>query len=227
MPDSNARIEGQSPLVKKSKLSIQPYFSESVVIKARARSLMESQETAARVLRDAEVQARDIIEKANSEADRIRDGALEAGKNAIKNVKRRETRKVQEKAGVVLQNLDAEIQRLQIEFQKNSMVFAIKVAGRILKDELSARPEKINELIEKCLSRLRDRDRITIHVHPSDAQYVESGLVDLQKGVQTGCRFLVVTDTKLPRSTAMVQAAGYQRASIDEMLKNALESLDR
>lgn len=82
---------------------------------------------------------------------------------------------------------------------------ALEVAARIVRAELSVRPERIVDIVRSAIRRATDRERMVIHVNPADVAVVREAAPEF--GAQIGgiSRIEVVDDPRIPAGGCIVE----------------------
>ncbi len=162
------------------------------------------------IIEAAERQARDILD----EAVRLRDDALEAGRlegyreglaewdDALLGLKRAR--------GSLDAKYEAELVRL-----------SVKVAEKIIGEELRTRPETIVSIVRECLRGVRHEQSLTVRVSPEEREEVLRQVESLTREV--GLRNIQVTaDTSVSRGGCIVES---ERGIVDARLETQLRRL--
>lgn len=99
---------------------------------------------------------------------------------------------------------------------------ALEVAARIVRAELSVRPERVADIVRGAIRRATDRERLMIHVNPSDVAIVREAAPEF--GTQIGgiTRVEVVDDPRIPAGGCIVETPS---GDIDARLATQFERL--
>ncbi len=119
--------------------------------------IVTATERAREIVAKAEAQAAAIVEAARQEAEAIRTTA-------------REEAQTSGRAEVAALLIDAEqaLARARAEAEPALARLAVGAAERLLRAELSLRPERVRELVAEVLDRARRAARLRLYAHPAD-----------------------------------------------------------
>jgi flagellar biosynthesis/type III secretory pathway protein FliH len=103
---------------------------------------------------------------------------------------------------------------------------AVETAARIVRAELSVRPELVVEVVRAAIRRATDRERIAVHVNPDDLDLVREGAGDILRRMGGIDRLDVLEDPRIPRGGCVLETpAGDVDARLDRQLARVLEAL--
>ena len=167
-----------------------------------AREILEgARQSAQAILAEADQRRREISESARQEGFRAGiaewDRALQAARNA------------QEALDTTY---EAEIVRL-----------AVKIAEKIIGEELRTRPEAIVSIARECLRSIRHEHSLTIRVNPKENEEVQQGLESLAKVAGAERRIQIVPDATVGRGGCIVESI---EGAIDARLETQLHCLE-
>lgn len=166
-------------------------------------------------IQDARAQAHAIVALAHEDAARVREGAREEG--------RAEGRA---EVAAMLADLAIARDRMLGELQAQAVNVAMLAAARIVGDELSARPERIADIVRPLLVRLRRARQITLRVHPEDRITLDSALPVLARDVDLACALAIESDPGLARGGCLVTSdAGVLDARLEVRLDALRDAL--
>jgi flagellar assembly protein FliH len=110
---------------------------------------------------------------------------LEDGRNQVL----AELNILQERFAAAIEGLGAVSQQLASQNQVQIMTLACQIAGRLVRDEIQLRPEKMVALIEEALGNQDPSESVVIRCGPGDYEYIVSQKPHLEAGV--GATFTV------------------------------------
>lgn len=175
-----------------------------------------------RDVHDAGVEARAIIEAAGQQAQalldeaiRLRDDALEAGR---RQGYREGLAEWDEARRGVLHAREA----LDAKYEAELVRLSVKVAEKIIGDELHTHPETIVSIVRECLSGIRNAQNLTLRVSSSDREEVLQQMDLLYREV--GLRNIqVVGDPSVSPGGCIVES---ERGIVDARLETQLRRLE-
>lgn len=168
-------------------------------------------------IQDARAQAHAIVALAHEDAARVREGAREQG--------RAEGRA---EAAARLVDLAIARDRMLGELQAQAVDVAMLAAARIVGDELSARPERVADIVRPLLRRLRRARQVTLRVHPDDRAALESALPALARDTDLAGTVAIEADPALARGGCVVTSdAGVLDARLEVRLDALRDALGK
>ncbi len=150
---------------------------------------------------DARSEAERILEQARSEAERILDQARQEG-----------LERAREEAATLLLSARRERDRILTSAREDVARVAVLAAERIVAAELALSPERVRDIVERALQPTRRAERVTLRVHPEDAELLER----LPPNVE------VVPDPALQRGGCLVSS---ERGEVDARIEVQLQAL--
>jgi type III secretion system HrpE/YscL family protein len=167
---------------------------------------------ARRIVEDARRQAQTIFE----EGVRERDALVEAGRQEG-------FRSGLAEWGEALAELRAARQSLHNKCETELVRLAVRIAEKIIGEELRTRPETIVSIVRECLRGLRQEQNLRIRVNRRDLEQVEQRLALLQETVVAGRRVQVAPDAGVSPGGCIVET---ETGIIDARLETQLKCLE-
>lgn len=183
--------------------------SGSKVVK---RSLYEGGRTAEEVVEQAKAEAAEII----AEAERRRAATMEDA--------RREgyEKGLAEWNEAVAAAVKARDEHLAAS-EERVLRLAVRVAEKILGDELKAAPQRAAGAVAEALKSARQANNVTIRVHPDAVEGVEQRLGDLRAGAAPGAVFTLKGDETVALGGCVIQT---EFGTVDAKLESQLRCLE-
>ena len=103
------------------------------------------------------------------------------------------------------------------------MRLAVRVAEKILGDELREDPQRAANAVAEALKSARQANNITIRVHPDASDGVEQRLDDLRAGAAPGAMFTVKGDESIALGGCVIQT---EFGTVDAQLESQLRCLE-
>jgi len=169
------------------------------------------------VLEAAEKQAQTLIEEAEQRRHTIMEDARQAGfRQGIAEWDRA--------FAAVRQAQEA----LEIKYEPQMIRLAVKIAEKIIGQELQSRPETIVAIARECLRGVRHEHSLTLRVNPNEVDAVQQNLVSLVEAAGSDRRIRVVPDGAVAPGGCIVDSAvGVIDARLETQLKCLEEVLLR
>jgi flagellar assembly protein FliH len=182
------------------------------------------------------VQARDILQAALAERDRIREEArregLEKGKEEARElVQRSERERVNaETAGLrellrrAAQALDEKRSELIARAERDLVKLALAIAEKIVKREVARSPEIAPQNVRRAIELTAKRQEVRLLVHPSDLATVEAYLPDLRREFSDILAVALEGAESVARGGCVVST---REGSVDATLETQLREIER
>ena len=117
---------------------------------------------------------------------------------------------------------------LEIKYEPQMIRLAVKIAGKILGEELRLRPETIVSIARECLRGVRHEHNLTLRVNPQEADDVEHNLASLLEVAGSDRRIRVTPDAAVASGGCIVESVvGVIDARLETQLKCLEEILLR
>lgn len=156
----------------------------------------EALEEAKRVLDDSRRKAEECLAQAASEAEKIKQEAIDAGrqegyqngynegircgKEQAESEMQQKINRAVEKAQSILTCAEQEYKESIIEAEHEIIKISLAVARKILAREIEENPVVVLPIVRAALEKVRDQDQIAIRVSPDDFELVLQAKRDLQ-----------------------------------------------
>ncbi|WP_028273861.1 FliH/SctL family protein [Atopococcus tabaci] len=190
------------------------------------------------ILQEATIESKHLVEAAQKEAEQLREAAQEEGyqtglqtgyqeglqkgfaegmEQAQKDIERMKL-----EAKQLLQEAHEEIQRYQSEKKDELLDLAVKMAEKLIHNQLEESRDGILELAKPYLYQLdKEEEYVTLTVHPNQLAFVRDHLDDV-KAIAPGTRFMVLPDADLETDGVMIESS---RAVVDLQVKKQLDGM--
>lgn len=152
--------------------------------------------------------------------DGYRDGLA-----ALENFKRSFAQQMASQVGVLVQNLQSEIQALEAEMAQSLVRSATGLARQIVRSELSARPELVAAVARDAVAAMSlSARRVELRLHAEDLELVQAGLGDELRRRD----ILLTADAGVSRGGCQLRSdLGEVDARIESLWRTALQRLDQ
>ena len=177
---------------------------------------------------EAGLNARDVLEAAKKQAQALIEEA-EQRRNAIVE----DARQVGFRQGIAEWDRALEAVRqaqdaLEIKYEPQMIRLAVKIAEKIIGEELRSRPETVVSIARECLRGVRHEHSLTLRVNPKEADEVQRNLASLVEVAGSGRRIQVAPDGAVAPGGCIVDSTvGVIDARLETQLKCLEEILLR
>lgn len=196
--------------------------------------LEEARRRAAQITSEAQQQARQMLEQTAAQTEAVarqtEEQARKQGYEAGYQEGRQEGLEsaVREFADRIAQAKDMYVQivrerrKVLADVEPQLVRLSVKVAERILGEELKLDPEAILGIVREALSGIKDREEITIRVHPDDVAVVTEHRTVFEKMVEGLKKFEVASDPTLDKGGCVIET---NLGNVDARLATQLDAI--
>ena len=205
------------------------------------------------IIQAARAEAKSIVETAKSEADKLRAQAMQEGQDeghkqgratglqqglddglrqGIEEAGQQmagQLREAADRSNAMVAAAQQEANRLLAEAEPKIIELVLAISRKVINDEVAERPTVVLNLVRGALERVRDQDKINIHVSPDDYDLIMQARRDLQGVVGAERSLTVSADPVLERGGCLIETSfGTVEAGIDtqlEAIRRALQDL--
>ncbi|WP_217915182.1 FliH/SctL family protein [Miltoncostaea marina] len=174
----------------------------------------------------AEREAGAIVAAARAEREAVLAAAREEGLAAGLEEARAELADALSALSALAGDLEAHRRRLEDDAAAEATVLAIEVASRIVRAEVHARPERVEEVLRGAIRRAADRSALVAMVHPADLSACRAAAPGILESMGGIARLDVVDDPRVGRGSCVLQTTGGDvDATFESQLARVLEGL--
>jgi type III secretion protein L len=199
---------------------------EEKIIKARPEpeaAGMSGARYLKRDIYDAGVDAGRILEAAHEEARAVLDD-VQRRRDAIVQAAREEGfRHGLAEWDLALQSAREAQESLDAQYESEIVRMAVKIAEKIVGEELRTRPETIVSIARECLRGVRHEHSLTVRVNPDEVDEVQRNLSSLAEVAGAGRRIQILPDGGVAPGGCIVESAV---GVIDARLETQLRCLE-
>jgi len=203
--------------------------------------LAETEKIIVELLEKARIEARDIINSAEEDADYIRNQVLEESKSIREKA---HTQGYADGLKKAQQDIEADRQ-MAIDQSKqileearctkieilNSMEtemvrLVLAIAKKVITADLMIQPEAIVEIIRQAIANLDDPENLRVYVNPADISFITDA-IDWGGLTEIGSRDIAVEakgDLRISRGGSIIESAG---GSVDARLETRMETVEK
>jgi len=189
--------------------------AEKVVVsspKVLKREVFEAAQEARDVVSLAQERARQIIDDAQRERDKIREQARQEGNaEGLAEWNR------------ILADTTKRAEELTKSWEETMLRLSVRVAEKIVGEQLRLHPDTIVEIVREVLKNVRPGKRLMIQVNPSEAQRVRSRIDRLREGLGASSEIDIVAMASVPAGGCVIDS---ELGIIDARLETQLKCLE-
>jgi type III secretion protein L len=197
---------------------------EEKIIKARLAR--EAPLAPPRVLKrdvhDAGVEARSIVEAAERQAQMLLDDAIRRREDTLEAGRKQGYREGLAQWVEALAEMKHARESLDAKYEAEMVRLSVKVAEKIIGEELRTRPETIVSIVRECLSGIRNSKNLTIRVSSAEREEVLQRVDSLNREVGL-CSIQVLADAAVSPGGCIVES---ERGIVDARLETQLRRLE-
>ncbi|MBV9505677.1 MAG: type III secretion system stator protein SctL [Acidobacteriia bacterium] len=172
---------------------------------------------------DAGIDAQRIVERAQQQAEAILAEAARRGEEAVAAARQRGYQDGLEQWAAALDSVARADQALNARYEGELVKLAVKIAEKIIGEELRARPETIVSIVREALRSVGNEQRLTVQVNPGESQQVAGMLDRLREVVKAGHDIQIVADPAIAPGGCIVHS---DMGAVDARLETQLRRLE-
>lgn len=176
-------------------------------------AVVDASERARAIVAAAEEEARALVGAAEADAARVRQDAVEAGRQ-----------EGLARAAAVLAGAALERERRLAPLAGEVAALGLEVARRVLGDAVAAQPEVVLELAARALAEARDREIVVLRVSPADAARVRAAEGRLSALLRRAPGARLREDPDLAPGDVVVET---EAGTVDASVRAQLAALER
>jgi type III secretion protein L len=185
--------------------------------------LVPSPKVLKREVYEASRDARDVVALAQDKAKQIIEEA-EQGRDAIREQARQEgiAQGLAEWNRIVAR-ASQKADELSKSWEETMLRLSIRVAEKIVGEQLRLHPESIVEIVREVLKSIRPGKHLTIQVNPADAQYARARIDRLKEALGTSSEIEIVAAANVAPGGCVIES---ELGIIDARLETQLKCLE-
>jgi flagellar assembly protein FliH len=114
--------------------------------------------------------------------------------------------------------------QLYHQVEREVVKLAVEVAKKIVHREIQADPEIIQTLVKVALSHVAEKSAVTVHLHPSDYNYILEHRSELSSGPEDGREVVLLADKSIERGGCLIQT---ECGDIDARIEEEFREVER
>ena len=177
---------------------------------------------------EAGLNARQILEAAAKEAQALLDDAERRHSVIVDGARQEGFRQGIADWDDALEAARQALLALEVKYEPEIIRLAVKIAGKIIGEELRLRPETIVSIARECLRSVRHEHSLTLRVNPTATDEVQRNLDSLAEVTVSGRRIQVMADASVASGGCIIDSVvGIIDARLETQLKCLEEILLR
>lgn len=168
--------------------------------------------------------ARAMVEDTLAEAQRLRQEAIDAGYQEGLRKAVSEYAQAIDTLQNLMNNLREERETFLSGVESQVVKLSVEIAEKILRRELEAKPEAILEIIRLALLQLADRNSITLHVSPQDAELIRRHRDEIRDAAGGIKSIEIIEDRRVDRGGCIAESTS---GSLDARVSSQLSEIER
>jgi len=113
---------------------------------------------------------------------------------------------------------------LYTQVERDVVKLAIEVAKKIVYREIQADPEIIQALVKVALSHVAEKSAVTVHLHPTDYNFVLEHRAQLVQAGESSCEVVLLADKGIERGGCLVET---ECGEIDARIEERFREVER
>jgi flagellar assembly protein FliH len=113
---------------------------------------------------------------------------------------------------------------LYSQVEREVVKLAVEVAKKIVCREIQADPEVIQALVRVALSHVAEKSAVTVHLHPTDYNFVLEHRSQLMAPGESGCEVVLLADKGIERGGCLVET---ECGEIDARIEERFREVER
>jgi type III secretion protein L len=174
------------------------------------------------------VEAKQIVEKANEDADNLLEETSKKCEELKEAAQKEGHQKGLEQLNEQIIGLDQEKKRLRHEMNKLILPLALKVAKKIVAKELETHPDTIVDIVMQALSAVLHNHRVTIWVNKADKEILDTQKSKLKEKLdQVESLSIKERDDITPGGCIIESETGVVNAELENQFRAIEATLDK
>ena len=169
------------------------------------------------------VQPEDIQAMLAEEYRRGFDDGVENGKDAAATIMEQRLAEEQARVGVFLQSLHQDIAKLTSRLEQEAFRFAIAVAGKVVKREVTVDDEIVLRQIQEGIRRVVGVESLKLRINPRDESMVRNNKTFIMANSQSVRDMVIETDDKIDPGGCILETSS---GTVDARVFTQLEQIE-
>lgn len=213
----------------------QSAFNFEDIRETASRELSAAREEAARIRAAAEVAATALREEARRQGydEGFRGGVTEAERQVAERVQVQARAIAEAELRTALPAVNAAVVQLQLErdrwlswWEEAAVRLAAEMAGRLIRSELSLRPELMRDRVAELLELAAGQPRLTLRLHPDDLSRLQAVTDDLIGNLSAAGETTLVSDPQVTPGGCVIESThGRIDGQVETQLARMAEEL--
>ncbi len=113
---------------------------------------------------------------------------------------------------------------LYSQVEREVVKLAVEIAKKIVCREIQADPDIIQALVRVALGHVAEKSAVTVHLHPTDYNFVLEHRSELSPGGESGCEVVLLADKSIERGGCLVET---ECGEIDARIEERFREVER
>lgn len=204
--------------------------AEAFLEEARGK-VAEAEKQAEKIMAEARAQAEEIVRQAGREAEAVEARAYQAGfeqgEDAGKRLGDQKIETIVRSLRSLTDQFLASRRDMMAQAEEHMVRLAAAVALKIIRRELRQDAAVVLDVVRGAIARVQRSTQLTIHVSPSDFQFIENHLDDFRKLADEDAEIRLEPDPEVARGGCLVHTdTGIIDATLRTMVRAFLDEID-
>lgn len=192
-----------------------------------AALLEQAQQQAAAIMNDAQQQAEHLLQTAHLEGEALKEEAQHQGYNEGMQMAESEAVEIRRQAQQVLQQAEQVRQQTYDDMEQEIIALAVEMAEKLLATQLRLDENIVVETAKEALKLVRDREQVTLYVHPQEADIYLGSKQQLEQALSDRAKLSIIMDEQVQPGGCMVQTEqGMVDATVDTRWQQVLKAVN-
>ena len=220
---------GEKPCEPEEGIAVRLEKAKALHEKAGAE-LESAREEAAQIVADAEERAAEIVRQAQRDSETVEargyQAGFEQGEEAGRRLGDQKIETIVRSLGAMVESFTTHQRDLLVAGQEQMVKLASALALKLIQRELRQDPTVVLDVVREALARVQDAMNLTIHVSPSDFQFIEGHLEEFRRLTEGDAEIVLEPDPEVDRGGCRVKSdCGEVDATLRTMVRAFLDEL--
>lgn len=197
-------------------------------LEEQGKALLEqAQQQAAAIVQEAKQQAEAVVQAAHAEGEAIKEDARRQGYHEGLQQAEKEAQEIRRQAQQVLQQAEQIRQQTFDRMEQEIIALAVEMAEKFLATQLRLDEEIVLDTAKEALKLVRDREQVTLYVHPQEADLYLGSKQELEQILSDRAQLSIILDEQVKPGGCLVQSEqGMVDATVDTRWQQILKAVN-
>lgn len=197
---------------------------ETISRRSKDKNCVAPHDEAQMILSQAREEAARIVFDARAEAENIRVLAYEEARQAALQELEEQKSLLMKHCEEVESNLEHQLEQFWIDIEPELLKLAVRIAEKILHQELNEHQDYVLTTVKSAISQLRDKKNIKIRINPSDYEFLRTHKEELVSTFDGVSSLEVIEDRRVDQGGCVIESAN---GDLDARVSTQLEQVER